>query len=83
VKKRVLAILICLMFVSLSVSFAEEENDTYGDFLRDLELISGDENGDLKEDDPITREEFITMLSKLVLPLEIPELPTKPTFSDV
>ncbi len=64
--KRIIALLLCFMLVlpvAGSVVFAEENNNTnqLTVLMKDLEIMSGDENGNFNLGDKVTRAEFAKM----------------------
>lgn len=75
--------LIVVLVVSASIpSSAVGTEKTYGQVLFDLGIITGS-NGDIKEADLITREEMVTILTRLLDGDTSFTPPTTPTFKDV
>ncbi|MCK8060970.1 MULTISPECIES: S-layer homology domain-containing protein [unclassified Fusibacter] len=81
-RQQIVLVLLVVLMVTL-LPFADGSEKTYGYHLKELGIINGDANGDLREEDPITREEFMKILMKIAIYESIPELPETPTFSDV
>lgn len=84
--KRIITLLLTVVLIlSLTVpTFADGtvEKKTYGEILFDLGIILGS-NGDLKEGDLITREEMVTILTRLIEEDTDFTPPANPTFKDV
>lgn len=90
--KNKILILLCFLLIGSSLviaSYADNNNDeteegqvSYGDFLVQLGIITGDPSGDLREEDQISREEFMVILMKIshIVDVEVSEVPS---FSDV
>ncbi len=64
-KKRLALLLVVVMMLS-SLSFAAPNYDDYGLELKQLGVIKGDENGDLNAADNLTREEAIVTLTRMM-----------------
>ena len=65
--KRIIALLLCLLFAfpfTASIAMAEEFNNTnqLTSLMKDLEIMSGDENGNFNLDDKVTRAEFAKLV---------------------
>jgi len=83
IKPSIMVLLAVIITLGNLSGFAVTTSDTYGSLLQELKLIQGD-NGDLMESKNISREEMITILSRLY-PAEFAAFvpPAKPTFTDV
>lgn len=74
--RRGIVFVLVMVILSSNVIFGEEQiwletkvTMTSGEILKELGLIKGDENGNLNEDQLITRVEMITLLNRLKTPL--------------
>ena len=77
--KRLVALLVILtMFVSVT-SFANEPTDIFS-YLSSLGIMIGDETGDFREEDILTRAEFSAIAARL---LRIPDIKQAQSFADV
>ncbi len=64
-KKR-LALLLAVVMILSSISFAAPNYDDYGLELKQLGVIKGDENGNLNAENNLTREEAIVTLTRMM-----------------
>ncbi len=82
--KRNLALLLILTLLLSVFSYAASETKSVGEHLKELGVIKGDAEGDLNENDNLTREEAITTVIRL-MGKEKEALATKvePSFTDV
>lgn len=83
IKPVVIVLFVLIITLGSMAGFASTASDTYGSLLQEQKLIQG-VNGDLMESKNISREEMITILSRLY-PAEFAAFvpPVKPTFTDV
>ena len=63
--KRILSLVLALTLVlgSVPVAFAAEE--TAGDKLKEAGFVAGDQNGNLNEDDKLTREQMMVLIAEM------------------
>ena len=90
--RRGIIFVLVMVMLSSNMIFGEEQiwletkvAMTSGEVLKELGLIKGDENGNLNEDQLITRVEMITLLNRLKTPVEnrIYDIKNVQRFSDV
>lgn len=82
--KKIVVLVLALMMIMPSMSFASNDQ-TYGEILRDLGLISGSDKG-LQEDKGLQRQEMVVILNKLYGDQAVYNnfvAPKTPSFSDV
>ncbi len=84
-KRGLAVILAAVMLVSLSLTAyaAGDKAMEKIDFLKQTGLVKGDEKGDLKLDDPITRAEIATLLAKIKVMDGLDKRTFKGIFKDV
>ncbi|OPL08058.1 MAG: hypothetical protein AVO33_02145, partial [delta proteobacterium ML8_F1] len=64
--KRVLSLVLVLVLVLGSFPvFADEAEATYGEMLAEMELVLGDEEGNLMEGDALTRAQMMVVLARM------------------
>lgn len=65
--KRILSLILVLVLVlgSMPLAFADEHEMTAGEKLAELGLVQGDEEGNLMEDETLTRAQMMVMLARL------------------
>lgn len=82
--KKIVVLVLALLLIIPSMSFASD-NQTYGEILKDLGLISGSDKG-LQEDKGLQRQEMVVILNKLYADQAAYNnfvAPKTPSFSDV
>lgn len=77
--KRLVALLIIFAMLIPTVSFAEETDDVFV-YLSSLGIMIGDDTGDFREDDNLTRAEFSAIAARL---LRVPNMKQGQIFADV
>ena len=77
--KRLVALLVILTMFASVTSFANEPTDIFS-YLSSLGIMIGDETGDFREDDSLTRAEFSAIAARL---LRIPNINQPQIFTDV
>ncbi len=64
--KKTLALLLVFVMMLSSLSFADMSSTRAGEELKAFGIIKGDQDGNLNEDQPLTREEAITILNRMM-----------------
>lgn len=77
--KRLVALLIVFTMLMSMPSFADEAEDIYA-YLSSLGIMVGDETGDFREEDTLTRAEFSAIAARL---LRVPDIKQAQIFEDV
>ena len=65
--RRILTIFLVVLLTisSVTISFAANPYSSQGEYLKGLNILKGDENGDLMLDSKLTREQMVVLISRL------------------